>query len=241
MDYRQRFYRDFTRSERWESYRVRVQSTDLYLKTSGNQALRVQTKVRELREEIKDHIRRQPEFLDSLLPVTELPNEAGVVSRMKRAAFKAGVGPMAAVAGAVAEAVGLDLAGRSKEVIVENGGDCFFKLQQPAVSTIFAGKSPFSGRIAIRIDPGKSPLAVCTSSGTVGPSYSRGRADAATIISRDACLADALATGAANIIASEHDFEAGLEYAMNVEGVLGVVLIYKDKLAVKGEVELARI
>ncbi|MFW6054584.1 MAG: UPF0280 family protein [Thermodesulfobacteriota bacterium] len=240
MDYRQRFYRDFTRSQRWESYRVKVESTDLFVKTHGNQALRVQTRVRELRGEIKKHIRRQPEFLGSLLPINQLPNEPGIVTRMKRAALKAGVGPMAAVAGAIAEAVGLELAGRSKEVIVENGGDCFFSLKQPAVSTIFAGESLFSGKIAIRIDSGKTPLAVCTSSGTVGPSYSRGRADAATIISGNGCLADALATGTANIIASEHDLEAGLEYALNVPGILGVVLVYKDKLAVKGDVRLLK-
>lgn len=238
MGYTQRFYRDFSKSKRWESYRVQVESTDLYIKSKDNQALFVQSRVRELRGKIEGHIQREPEFLEALHPVSKLEKEPGIVSRMKRAAAKAGVGPMAAVAGAIAEAVGLDLAAGSDEVIVENGGDCFFQLLEPGVSTIFAGRSPFSGKIALQIDPAKTPLAVCTSSGTVGPSYSRGQADAATIISKDSCLADAMATATANLIASDQDFESALEFALQVDGVLGVVLIYKDKLAVQGEVAL---
>ena len=241
MDYTRRFYRDFTPSVRWQSYRVQVETSDLYIRAKDRCPLWVQARVRELRAEIFAHIQRQPEFLRSLAPVPSLPGEPDIVSRMNRAARRAGLGPMAAVAGAIAESVGQDLARHSKEVIVENGGDCFFKLEETGLCILFAGSSPFSGKIGLQIESGQTPVAVCTSSGTVGPSYSLGRADAATIVSPDACLADAVATGTANRIQSEQDFEAALAYALGIQDVQGVVLIYKDRLAAQGAVELAEV
>jgi ApbE superfamily uncharacterized protein (UPF0280 family) len=241
MDYTRRFYRDFSPSTRWESYRVQVETSDLYIRAKDRCPLRVQARVRELRAALFAHIQRQPEFLRSLAPVPSLPGEPDIVIRMNRAARQAGVGPMAAVAGAIAESVGQDLARNSAEVIVENGGDCFFRLKEKGLCILFAGNSPFSGKIGLQIESGQTPVAVCTSSGTVGPSYSLGRADAATIVSKDACLADAVATGTANRIQSERDFEAALAYAMSIQEVQGVVLIYKDRLAAQGAVALAAV
>jgi hypothetical protein len=238
--YEQRFYRDFGPSERWEAYRVRVESSDLYIRSRGNHALWVQSLVRDIRAELKAHIRRRPEFLESMAPLQPGKKVHPVIARMYRAGQKAGTGPMAAVAGAVAEFVGLKLLHRCQEVVVENGGDTFLKLSEPGLSTIFAGKSRFSGAIGLRIEPEQTPLAVCTSSGTVGPSVSLGRADAATIVSPDACLADAVATAAANLVRSKEDLQAGLEYALGIEGVSGAVLILGDELAVQGDVELVR-
>jgi hypothetical protein len=236
----QRFYRDFGKSERWEAYRVRVESTDLYIRSRGNHAFWVQTLVRDIRSELKEHIRKHPEFLESMVPLQPVRKVHPVIAGMYRAAQKAQTGPMAAVAGAVAEHVGRGLLRRCEEVVVENGGDNFMKLKEPGVNTIFAGRSPFSGALGLRIEPERTPLAVCTSSGTVGHSVSKGRADAATIISPDGCLADAAATATANLVQSEEDFQGALAYALGIEGVLGAVLILGDKLAVQGDVELVR-
>jgi hypothetical protein len=238
--YEQRFYRDFGKTDRWAAYRVRVESSDLYIRSRDNHALWVQSLVRNIRHELKDHIRRRPEFLESMAPLEPTRRAHPMIARMYRAALRANTGPMAAVAGAVAELVGRELLRRCEEVVVENGGDTFLKLSEQGVSTIFAGKSPFSGAIGLRIDPEKTPLAVCTSSGTVGPSVSLGRADAATIVSRDACLADAVATATANRVRSKEDLEDALGYALGIEGVLGAVLILGDELAVQGDVELVR-
>jgi hypothetical protein len=236
--YRQRFYRDFSRSERWVSYRVQVESSDLFIRSRENQAYRMQQLVRQLRREINEHIQRQPEFLDSLTPVEPMRRAPSIVQSMYRAADLAGIGPMGAVAGAVAERVGRALLGGSEEVIVENGGDNFLVLQAPCISTIFAGQSVFSGHVGLRIQPEQTPLAVCTSSGTIGHSYSQGRADAATILAADAALADAVATGTANRIANEGQVEASLEYAMAIPGILGAVLICGRTMAARGAVEL---
>jgi len=238
--YTQRFYRDFRSTIRWLSYRVRVESTDLYIRTQGDHAFAVQQQVVELRSELKEHILRQPVFASSLAPVRNLPGVPDIVALMNQAAEKAGVGPMAAVAGAVAECVGRQLGRWSEEVIVENGGDVYLKLKEPGLNTIFAGRSPFSGRIGIRIDPEQTPLGVCTSSGSLGHSFSQGQADAVTIVSRHAWLADAVATGAGNLVSSGEDVERSLDYAMSVDGVLGAVVIIGDKLGAKGEVQLEK-
>ncbi|MFP4035162.1 MAG: UPF0280 family protein [Desulfovermiculus sp.] len=238
MSYEPRFYRDFTSTDRWESYRVQVESTDLYIRTKGNHAILTQKEISELRAVLTEHIKRQPGFLDSLIPVPRMRGVHPMILAMYRASELAGTGPMAAVAGAIAQWVGQELRKLSKEVIVENGGDLYLCLQQPGTVTLYAGRSRFSGTIGLALDQEKTPAGICTSSGTVGHSYSQGRADAATIISRNVCLADAVATGAANLIGAEDDLEPALDYALAVPGVLGAVLVLGDKLAAKGDVEL---
>jgi len=160
------------------------------------------------------------------------------VIEMVRAANSAGVGPMAAVAGVVAEKVGHFLLEEAEEVIVENGGDLFLKVNEPVSVGVFAGASSLSGRLALQIDPGQTPLGVCTSSGTVGPSFSFGRADAAVALSPSAALADAAATALGNRVRSEEDLEQAIAYASQVEGLTGALLIIGDKIAAWGNLTL---
>ena len=116
------------------------------------------------------------------------------MKQMIEAGQKAGVGPMAAVAGAIAECVGRELLAFSPEIIIENGGDIYLKCLKKRVVGIFAGKSPLTGKIGLEIDAKDTPLGVCTSSGTVSHSLSFGKADAAVAIAPSATLADAAAT-----------------------------------------------
>lgn len=233
-----RFYRDFSPNNRWQAFRVCLESTDLYIRSKENQSFQVQQLIRVLRGKILDHIQRQPEFLTSLEPVKQLPGVAPIIARMQQAARTAGVGPMAAVAGAISQAVALELAANSSEVIVENGGDNYLVLKEPAVSSIFAGKSSFSGKIGLKIQPWHTPLAICTSSGTVGHSQSLGQVDAATVLSQDACLADAAATATANLVQCQADLEPALDFALGLPGVLGALIIFRDTLAARGDLEL---
>ena len=102
----------------------------------------------------------------------------GIVKAMAVAAQKASVGPMAAVAGAIAEFVGKDLLKFSEQVIVENGGDIFIRTDRKRTLGIYAGEdSPFTGKLAIEVDPCESGMGICTSSGTVSHSLSFGNAD----------------------------------------------------------------
>jgi ApbE superfamily uncharacterized protein (UPF0280 family) len=145
---------------------------------------------------------------------------------------------MAAVAGAMAEFVGRELLPDSPEVIVENGGDIFLRSLREFKAGIFAGSSPLSLRIGLRVPPADQGLGVCTSSGTVGPSLSFGRADAVCVVAPSASLADAAATAVGNRVKSAQDLSTGLETAQAIAGLTGVVIIIGEKMGVWGKVEL---
>ncbi len=233
----ERFYRDFSCTWRWKSYRVQVETSDLYVRSTTELSKRIENLVKKYRREIELHIRRQPEFLTSFEPVSPLEGAPPIIMSMYRASEKAGVGPMAAVAGAIAQFVGEEIGEKTKEVVIENGGDIYIKIIHPLTLSVFAGDSPFTGKIGIKLLPEVSPLGICTSSATVGHSMSFGRADAFTVVAVDTALADAVATAGCNRIASEKDIEASLEYAMGIEGVLGAFAIYRDHLGAKGNIE----
>ena len=164
-----------------------------------------------------------------------------IVRDMVNAGNKAGVGPMAAVAGAIAEYVGLDLLSSSDEVVVENGGDIFLKTNEPVKIGIFAGKSPLSLRIGFRIDSVKKPAAVCTSSGTVGHSLSLGNADAVCVLSESCPLADAAATSIGNHVKSKSDIQKAIHIGKNISGINGIAIIMGDEIGLWGNLELIKI
>jgi ApbE superfamily uncharacterized protein (UPF0280 family) len=158
---------------------------------------------------------------------------------MADAAKKAGVGPMAAIAGAIAEFIGRDLVAFSDEIIVENGGDIFIKTKVTRRVGIYAGESsPFTGRIAIEVPPDEKGLGVCTSSGTVSHSLNFGRADAICIISGNTALADAVATIAGNAVKNKDDIKKGIEIAKSIDGIKGALIIVRDKMGSWGKIKL---
>jgi len=191
-----------------------------------------------VRGPLEGYIARNPEFLRSLTPLPYDKLAPPVVREMLAAAETCGTGPMAAVAGAIAEQVGLALLRKSGEVVVENGGDCFIKVNSAVQISIFAGRSKLSNTLALKIYPEKTPLGVCTSSGTVGHSLSFGVADAVTVISASAALADAAATMTCNRVKSENDIRKAIAFSQKIEGVLGVVVIVGEQIGAWGDVEL---
>ncbi len=235
----ERFYRVYGHGAgRRVPFRVQVGTTDLYVRADRDLSAEVRTEVLRVRRAIEDHIATRRAFETALepleLPAGEVPFE---VSSMYRAGLLAGVGPMAAVAGTVAGAVGGALRPLTREVLVENGGDVYLELADEAVVGIYAGRSSFSGRLGIRVLADETPLAVCTSSGTVGPSLSYGRADAAIAVSSDPALADAVATALGNRVRGAEDLQAAVEWALSVDGVRAATAILGDRLAAAGEVE----
>jgi len=190
---------------------------------------------------LEEYIRRNPAFLTSLEPLAVGEDAPLIVKEMTRAASQVGVGPMAAVAGAIAEFVGNDLLDFSPEVIVENGGDIFLKSLKKRMIGIYAGKSPLTDRIGLEIKGEDTPLGICTSSGTVGPSLSYGRADAVIVLSPSVTLADAAATAIGNLIVQPSDIPNGIEMAKGVEGLKGVLIIQDDKIGLWGEVKISQI
>jgi len=199
--------------------------------------------VRSVRSEIEGYISRDPEFLTTLGP-HRVRSDAppGVVRRMAEAATKVGVGPMAAVAGAVAEHAvrALKQAG-ARHVVFDNGGDIAFLLERPVVVGIYAGPSALSG-FGFRVLPRSDVFGICTSSASVGHSLSLGVADAAIVVSQDVLLADAAATALGNRIISK---EAGhLEVVLSgfqPDGVDGMMAVAGDVVGVRGDLpELCR-
>lgn len=162
-----------------------------------------------------------------------------IVREMAAAAEMAGVGPMAAVAGAFAEWVARSLAPLSPEVIVENGGDIFLAGARERVVAVWAGED--APGVGLRIAPGSLPCAVATSSATIGPSVSLGRADAATVIAGSGALADAVASVVGNRVRGACDLEAGIAAGRSVEGVRGVIVVAEGHIAAWGDVELVPI
>ncbi|MGZ3604978.1 MAG: UPF0280 family protein, partial [Thermodesulfobacteriota bacterium] len=81
----------------------------------------------------------------------------------------------------------------------------------------------------------------CTSSGTVGPSLSFGKADAVCILSKSAALADAAATAVGNVVKEKKDIELGLEMGKEIAGILGTLIIVEEKMGVWGTIKLAQL
>ena len=176
----------------------------------------------------------------SLIPVVYDEFAPEIVREMMKASAKAGVGPMAAVAGAVAEHVGRDLLLHTRNVIIENGGDIYLKSLDDVYVGLFAGRSPLRDRVSIKVRKEEMPLGVCTSSGTVGHSLSFGCADACCVKSGSVALADAAATAIGNLVKSKKDLQNALKTGMEIEGVLGIVIIIGDQLGVVGDIELIK-
>ena len=82
------------------------------------------------------------------------------------------------------------------------------------------------------------PIGICTSSGTVGHSLSFGRADAVCVVSKSSTMADAAATAIGNMVKGKGDIRAALMKGLEIEGVLGVLVIVGDQFGVIGEMEL---
>lgn len=236
--YEKRFYRESFKGENLVFFDVCLYETDLYIGACSNLYDAALKSAEFYRMQLEEYIKVNPEFLTSLVPIKAESNAPQIIQHMCNAAEKAGVGPMAAVAGAISELTGLDLLRYSDEVIVENGGDIFMSFKSTRRVGIYAGNSPLSNKLALELTPDKSPLGICTSSGTVGHSLSFGNADAALIISKDTFLADAVATATGNIVKSADDIEKALDFAAGIDGIEGALIIIGDKLGAWGDIRL---
>jgi len=238
--YEERTYRNLVKTDDLTKFEVIVKETDLLVRAESNLFNETRESVLKYRHQLETYITMNPEFQRSLVPLSEDSYAPEIVREMIRVSQMAQVGPMASVAGAMAEWVSKDLLKFSKEVIIENGGDIYLATARERIIGIYAGLSPLSLKIGIVIRPEESPLGICTSSGTVGHSLSFGKADAVCIVSKSAALADAAATAVGNVVQEKKDIEKGLEKGKEIEGVLGALIIIGEKMGVWGNIELTR-
>ncbi len=231
-------YRNLVHKNNLVPFRVVVKETDLFVHATKPLEDITKELVLKHRGFIEAYIKKYPEFLKTLKPWRVSGPLPAIIREMAVSGEKTGVGPMAAVAGAVAEHVGFDLLPYTDEVVVENGGDIFLKTKVPVTIGIFAGKSPLSLRLGIRVDSGKNPMSVCTSSGTIGHSLSLGQADAVCVVSVSCPLADAAATSIGNHVKSKADIQPAIDFGKNIEGVSGIVIIIGDEIGIWGDLEV---
>ncbi|MHB1017535.1 MAG: UPF0280 family protein [Coriobacteriia bacterium] len=233
-----RTYRQVVDAAGLVAFSVALKETDLQVLAGRDLSREAADAVAAVRADLEGYITGHPRFAESYAPVPVEADAPEIVRAMARAGEAAGSGPMAAVAGAIAERVARALEPFSGEVIVENGGDIYLMGASTRRVLLVAGDSPLSGKVAIALDPGAFPLAVCTSSGKVGHSVSLGSAHAATVLARDGALADAVATVLGNRVHGQSDVEAALAWACSVPGVRGAVVIAGDAIGARGEVRL---
>jgi uncharacterized protein len=238
IDHNNRVYRNTILKNNLIVSNITVRETDLFISADTDISKFALASVHRLRSSLESYIALHPDFASSLIPVSYDQLAPSIVREMMSVSSKAGVGPMAAVAGAIAECVGRDVHPYGKNIIIENGGDIYLNTIQDVNVGIYAGKSILNGTVSIMVRKEEMPLGICTSSGTVGHSLSFGCADACCIKSRSTALADAAATAIGNIVRSKKDIRNALNAGMKIEGVMGLVIIIDDKLGAIGNIEL---
>lgn len=244
--YSDRVYRKLVTGAGLVSTKVRIEETDLHILAGRDVTEQATDLILQYRAQLESYIVKNPQFCASLDPLDPDKVAPPLVRDMLNAGVVAGVGPMAAVAGAMAEYVGKGLLQAGfQEVMVENGGDIFLHRKQDCSVAIFAGASPLSYKVGVRVPVAEMPIGICTSSGTVGHSLSMGEADSVTVLSKSTALADAVATRLGNEVGRGGDAAAGIQnslaMAKEIDGIVGVVVICGELMGAFGDVELIKV
>jgi ApbE superfamily uncharacterized protein (UPF0280 family) len=219
--------------------RVIVKETDLLVLSREEIGDLVREIVFTQRDRLERYIAAHPLFRESLRPLTVASPAPAIVRSMATAGQIAGVGPMAAVAGAICESVAAGLAPAVRgELILENGGDLYVASARERTVGIFTGERTLGGSVGLRLMPEQTPIGVCTSSGRIGHSLSFGDSAAATVLARSCALADAAATAVGNRVRGSRGISEALAAARDIPGVLGVVVLRDGQLGAWGEVEI---
>jgi len=189
------------------------------------------------RDQLERYIVDHPKFLHSLIPV-QVDNGPPVARLMAEASERAGVGPMAAVAGVLADLAVGDMVSSGAEVaVVENGGEVCAASNIPLNVALAAGDSPLSKRIGFRLED--FPIGIATSSGLYSHALSFGEAEAVTVFAVNAGLADAAATAVGNLVRGEDlrgAVECGIAKALSIDGVKGVLVLYRELVGKAGQI-----
>jgi ApbE superfamily uncharacterized protein (UPF0280 family) len=187
--------------------------------------------------QLEEYIQEHPHFLYSLEPVS-VDDGPKVARLMAEASAKADVGPMAAVAGVLADLAVEEMVNAGcKVAVVENGGEVSAMSNQPIDIAFAAGDEPLSREMGFRLK--EFPIGVATSSGRFSHAFSFGDAEAVTVFAVDARVADAAATAVANLITGD-DVQGvirhGVDRALSIDGIKGVFILYHGVVGKAGYV-----
>jgi ApbE superfamily uncharacterized protein (UPF0280 family) len=233
--YQPRTYRDKCTSGSLVPFTVTIKESDLYIHAVQDLSRQARTRLVYLRNQLLQYIDKHMGFAESFAPIPVDSDAPSLVKDMAWAADQCGVGPMAAVAGAISEDLTHYLGQFSNDIVVENGGDIYAKVSFPLNVALYAGTSPLSMKIGIEVPPYPCGVSICTSSGTVGHSFSYGKADAVTIIAHRGGIADAAATAVGNRINSYEDIGQEIDHALSDYDIIGIVVIMNDYIGIQGQ------
>jgi hypothetical protein len=243
--YKERVYRQGFNPERFAGFTVGYLETDLWIGVDHSSFRKeiaevARDEVIRLRSLLDAYILRHPGFRSSLTPVMLLSGASGEIIAMAEAGTRTATGPMASVAGLFALHVGEKIRRQFnvREVVVENGGDCYILVKDDLLMAIYAGDSPLSEKIAVIVPAAETPCGICTSSGTTGPSLSFGNADAVMVACYSPVLADAWATSLANRVKLPSDIEAVLTFSEQFPEIISLVIICGEKTGIRGNFEV---
>ncbi len=242
LSYTNRTYRDLVDQGHLVSTTIMVRETDLHILAETDVSKEGLNLIGTARNQLETYIEKHPEFLTSLAPLPQDTSAPPLIRDMLHAATIADIGPMAAVAGGVAEFVGRGLlkAGITTEVMVENGGDIFLQRNKDCTVGIYAGEtSPLSGTVGVQIKQETMPIGICSSSKTIGHSLSLGTSDAVTVLAKDTTLADTIATRLGNEM--QDDMNHVLNVAKTFANIIGVVVVKGQQLGAWGDIELVKL
>jgi len=233
------------RQGRFNSFVVSYKQSDLWI---GVNPIECSDELKSFAlDELKNLWDKLEDFIDihsiiqkSLSPIEIPKNSPSEITKMIQSGNKAGIGPMSSVAGFFSEYIGKLIENKyhPEEIIVENGGDIYLNVKDKITISIFAGNSPLSEKIGIKIPASKTPLGICTSSGKFGPSLSSGNADAVMIICSDTAQSDAFATAFGNKVKSPTDIESTLQETEKFTEILSAIIICDDKIGIRGKFEI---
>jgi len=220
-------------------YRLKYRYTDLLVTSDKEIGNEIKQPLVSFYNDIEKVIASDEDFSKSLGPVKPLHSYPPVIKEMCRAAGVFGVGPMAAVAGAVCDSIAESVSRICDFLMIENGGDVYIKSSHPVSAGLFSSSRHFPQSLNITINPGHTPCGICSSSGVMGHSLSMGKSDLVTVMSHSTAMADAAATAIANSVTEKTDVDRALHYYKDNKYIKGLVIIKDDRLAVWGALQLA--
>jgi ApbE superfamily uncharacterized protein (UPF0280 family) len=235
--YQERFYRDWSPAK--FSLEVCYKESDLLI-ASDKEIDRVLLEgiLKNYYSEIEKHIKKNQNFLTSLSPIEQDENAPAIIKDMIECSNVTGIGPFASVAGAIALYVGKELLNYADELIIENGGDIFLKINEDKRVAVYLGDRFETSAIILRVKKRDYPFGIASSSAYIGHSLNFGRADLVTVIAKDAILADGFATALSNQVKKEKDINDVFSRAKENPFLEGLLIAFEGKVFLWGEMQL---
>ena len=224
------------------SYQVVIEQSDLFIISRTDVKSMILDRLNIIRREIKGYIYLNPDFSSSLIPVEVKVNSPEIIRNMAHAAELFGVGPMAAVAGAISQDIADHVSNISPDILVENGGDIFVhSTKDRTVGLLPHPDEPVT--LGIKIPGAETPCAICSSSSTIGHSLSLGHGDLVAARSKSGAIADAAATAICNMLHSRHSLDTlgSMKEELQKKGVTGLLAQIGADMLVWGNIELTMV